>query len=109
MKDALLSARHDLVFLAGHFSASSALAADYTTRMTTADLVASTTNFTNAIVFSPGCHTGYNLVDEHAVPNVTPQPDWASAFAQKGATLIAGTGYQYGDTDFIEYSERLIP
>ena len=107
LKDALLSARHDLVFLAGHFSASSALAADYTTRMTTADLVASTTNFTNAIVFSPGCHTGYNLVDEHAVPNVTPQPDWASAFAQKGATLIAGTGYQYGDTDFIEYSERL--
>ncbi|HWR64898.1 MAG TPA: choice-of-anchor Q domain-containing protein [Bellilinea sp.] len=104
---ALLGARHDLVFLAGHFSASSALAADYTTRLTTAELVASLTDFTNAIVFSPGCHAGYNLVDEHAVPNVTPQPDWASAFAQKGATLIAGTGYQYGDTDFIEYSERL--
>ena len=33
--------------------------------------------------------------------------DWAQAFAQKGATLIAGTGYQYGDTDFLEYSERL--
>ena len=107
LSEALLSSRHDLVFLAGHFSASSALAADYTTRLTTAELVASLTDFTNAIVFSPGCHTGYNLVNEHAVPNVTPQPDWASAFAQKGATLIAGTGYQYGDTDFIEYSERL--
>ena len=33
--------------------------------------------------------------------------DWAQAFAQKKATLIAGTGYQYGDTDFLEYSERL--
>ena len=25
----------------------------------------------------------------------------------KGATFVGGTGYQYGDTDFIEYSERL--
>ena len=33
--------------------------------------------------------------------------DWAQAFARKRATLIAGTGYQYGDTDFLEYSERL--
>ena len=32
--------------------------------------------------------------------------DWAQAFAKR-ATLIAGTGYQYGDTDFLEYSERL--
>ena len=29
------------------------------------------------------------------------------AFAQKQAVLVAGTGYQYGDTDFLEYSERL--
>ena len=35
--------------------------------------------------------------------------DWAQAFARKRATLIAGTGYQYGDTDFLEYSERLYP
>ena len=33
--------------------------------------------------------------------------DWAQAFAQKGAVLVGGTGYQYGDTDFLEYSERL--
>ena len=38
---------------------------------------------------------------------MTVKLDWAQAFAQKRATLIAGTGYQYGDTDFIEYSERL--
>ena len=37
----------------------------------------------------------------------TVEPDWPQAFASKGATLIAGTGYQYGDTDFVEYSERL--
>ncbi len=38
---AFLGQRHDLAFLAGHFSASSALAADFTTRMTTDDLLAS--------------------------------------------------------------------
>src|SRR5437016_4143514 len=26
---------------------------------------------------------------------------------QKKAALVAGTGYQYGDTEFLEYSERL--
>ena len=39
--------------------------------------------------------------------HVTNQLDWAQAFARKGATLIAGTGYQYGDTDFIMYSEQI--
>jgi hypothetical protein len=62
---------------------------------------------TNAIFYSAGCHSGYNIVDAHDVPGITLEPDWAQAFARKGATLIAGTGYQYGDTDFIEYSERL--
>src|SRR6185436_15147710 len=42
-----------------------------------------------------------------AISGVTLPLDWAQAFARKQATLIAGTGYQYGDTDFLEYSERL--
>jgi hypothetical protein len=36
--------------------------------------------------------------------------EWAfymDALTQKGATLIAGTGYQYGDTEFLAYSERI--
>ena len=99
--------RNDLVYLAGHFSANSALAADFATDLLTTDLEASTTDFTNAIVFSAGCHSGYNLVDGDAIEGVTLKLDWAQAFARKKATLVAGTGYQYGDTDFIEYSERL--
>src|SRR5262249_30001909 len=71
------------------------------------DLAASTANFTNAIVFSAGCHSGYNIADGDILPGVTIPLDWAQAFSQKKATLIAGTGYQYGDTDFLEYSERL--
>jgi CSLREA domain-containing protein len=107
LRASLLGKRHDLIFLAGHFSANSALAADYTTRMFSTDVVSSTVDLTNAIIFSAGCHSGYNIVDSAAVPRVTLQPDWAEAFATKKATLIAGTGYQYGDTDFIKYSERI--
>ena len=103
----LFGSRHDVIFLAGHFSANSALAADFATNLITTDLAASTTDFTNSIVFSAGCHSGYNLVDTDAITGVTLPLDWAQAFAQKKATLIAGTGYQYGDTDFLEYSERL--
>ncbi len=38
---------------------------------------------------------------------MTQSPDWTEAFAEQGATLIAGTGYQYGDTDFLAYSAQL--
>jgi hypothetical protein len=103
----LLGSRHDVIFLAGHFSANSALAADFQTSLLTTDLAASPVNLENAIVFSAGCHSGYNLVDGHAIPGVSLPLDWAQAFAQKRSILIAGTGYQYGDTDFLEYSERL--
>ena len=41
------------------------------------------------------------------ISSVTLSPDFPRAFATKGATLIAGTGYQYGDTDFEAYNERL--
>ena len=103
----VLGSRHDLIFLGGHFSAAGALAADYFTRMTADELDASSVNLLNSVVISAGCHSGYNIVASDSVPAITPDPDWAQAFARKGAAFIAGTGYQYGDTDIIEYSERL--
>ncbi|HSN44680.1 MAG TPA: hypothetical protein VLR88_11590, partial [Propionibacteriaceae bacterium] len=103
---AALDGRHDIVFLAGHFSANSALAADFSTQLYTTDLSASTIDLANSLVFSAGCHSGYNIVDPDAV-NPPASVDWAQAFARKQATLVAGTGYQYGDTDFMEYSERI--
>ena len=107
LRTKLFGPRHDVVFLAGHFSANNALAADYTSTIVTTELAASTVDLRNSLVFSAGCHSGYNLVDADGIPGVTLNLDWAQAFARKGATLVAGTGYQYGDTDFLEYSERL--
>jgi hypothetical protein len=109
LADILLSSRNDLIFLAGHFSTGSTLAADYNTRLTAAQLIglAPADQFLNSLIFSVGCHSGYNTVDEHAINGITNQPDWAQAFGRLGAIYIAGSGYQYGDTEFIEYGERL--
>ena len=95
LRPLLLAERHDLIFLAGHFNPNQLLAADYSTTLAASEVAASAVDLTNAIVFSSGCHSGYNLVNAHAVPNVTlDPPDWAQAFAHKGALLIACTGYR---------------
>ncbi len=107
LRTELLGSRNDLAFLGGHFSSGSALAADYSTRLFASEVADSSTELTNSIIFSAGCHAGYNVVDADGIPMVTLAPDWPQAFASKGATLIAGSGYQYGDTDFIMYSEQL--
>ena len=107
LRDALFASRHDLVFLAGHFSAFGALAADYRTHVAAAELLSAAVDFRHTILVSAGCHSGYNAVDGDGIGFVTPEPDWAQACARRQITLLAGTGYQYGDTEFIEYSERL--
>ncbi len=58
-------------------------------------------------MLSAGCHSGYNIVDGGRRAHVTNPFDWTQRMAQQHAVLIGGTGYQYGDTDFLEYSERL--
>lgn len=107
LKQALTGSRHDLVYLAGHFSANSALAADYRTSMLSTELDSTTSDYRNTLVFSAGCHSGYNIDDRYVVPGVTEPLDWVQAFAARQATVIAGTGYQYGDTEFIKYSEQI--
>ncbi len=106
--DALIGGqRHDLVYLAGHFSANDTLAADFATALEAGELDSAVDgHFTDTLVLSAGCHSGYNFVDG-AAPQGTNTFDWTQAFAREKAVLIGGTGYQYGDSDFLEYSERL--
>ena len=44
---------------------------------------------------------------QDAISGLSPSPDWPEALAEKGATLLASTGYAYGDTVLTEYGERL--
>ena len=69
LRQQLLGSSHDLVFLAGHFSANSALAADYKTHLMASEISTSSTDFSNSLVYSAGCHSGYNLVDADALPH----------------------------------------
>ena len=102
----------DIGYWAGHFSATQAQAADYSTVYRSKDFMTLPPNYyAGALIYSAGCHVGYNIVNEDAIPGVTPdnnlQPDWAAAMANLGATFVGGTGYQYGDDEFVQYSERL--
>ncbi len=107
LRDKLFGSRHDLLYLAGHFSDGALLAADYSSTLAASELLGSTVPMQGSLVISPGCHSGYNTIDGDAVAGLTLQPDWAQVFARKGASLIAGTGYQYGDTEFTQFAEQL--
>ncbi len=96
----------DLIFFAGHFSAGSVLAADYTSSILSSELFGSPVDFTNSLVFALGCHSGYSIPGPDALA-FSPTPDWAEAFAEQAATYIAATGYAYGDTELTEYGEKL--
>jgi hypothetical protein len=68
--------------------------------------ITDTTDYTGDWVFSIGCHSGLNVPDEPT--DLTTTTDWAQAFLRQGATFIGNTGYGYGDSDLIAYSERLM-
>ncbi|NYD40785.1 hypothetical protein [Nocardioides panaciterrulae] len=113
LEHALLDQHHDLVYLAGHFSANDTLAADFETTFDaslldpTADGGVRAEKLADTVVLSAGCHSGYNIVDGAAVPDRTNTYDWTERMAQQHTVLVGGTGYQYGDSDFLEYSERV--
>ena len=95
------------MFLAGHFDAYSALAADFKTTITANDILGASVSLANTIVLSPGCHSGYNVPASVLPPWFEPKPDLVQVFARRGATLIANTGYQYGSAYTIDYGEQV--
>jgi Peptidase family C25/Bacterial Ig-like domain (group 3) len=108
LKAKLFAGNHDLVLLTGHFAAGNLLAADYTTELSASEVTASATSLANTVVLALGCHSGYTITSPDLLAGSSPDPDWAKAFLRKGvAGYIAATGYAYGDTELVEYGERL--
>ncbi|MCA1832111.1 MAG: PxKF domain-containing protein [Actinobacteria bacterium] len=64
------------------------------------------------IIFSVGCHLGLNIADTlNASPTGDQSArlqDWAELFGSKAALLVANSGFGYGDTDTVAFSERLM-
>ena len=50
---------------------------------------------------------GYNIDQADGITGTTDDLAWPQAFTEAGATLIAGTGYQYGDTNYVAYSDQI--
>ncbi|NJM07465.1 hypothetical protein HC891_16715, partial [Candidatus Gracilibacteria bacterium] len=105
LRELLFEQRHDLIFLGAHASPESALAADYNLAAVLQSRELQTRgDFSGSLVISIGCHLGYNIPRGDALYS---GDDWAQDFLARGATVVAATAYQFGDTDFIEYGERL--
>ncbi len=81
--------------------------------LTTADLpvgpvnapAGTTGKLANRLVFSMGCHSGLSVSDATVTANTY---DWAQAYARNGVgTYLGNTGYGYGDSLVVAYSEQL--
>jgi hypothetical protein len=112
----------DIVAVNWHAQSNEAVAADYATSHPTtissseiADLPVTDTRFKNRLIISLGCHLGYPLLNQDLIPNPTNPPQFVTeprafteTFQNRGAMVLANTGYGYGDTDFIGYGEELL-
>ena len=69
------------------------------------EVASATQTFGGRLVLSMGCHAGLSVFDAFVAQN---NLDWAQLFAQKGAAdYVANSGYGYGDSTSIAYSEEL--
>jgi hypothetical protein len=89
--------RFDLQSINGHANHASAGAPDHKDIQAT-EVVTATSDLTRALVFSVGCHAGFN--DSGVL-------DLAQAFAQKKATYVGNTGYGWGGSGVV-YSEAVM-
>ena len=97
---------HQLVDLAVHANSSVLLSADESTFLTTTTFSSEIgTDLKGALVLSGGCHVAYNVNPADTIYGGT--LSWPEAFAAAGATLIAGTGYEYTDTNYISDSDQV--
>jgi hypothetical protein len=62
----------------------------------------------DALVFSMGCHSGLSVSDLDYGASGGNALDWPQAFASQGAISIGNTGFGYGDSATVAFSERLM-
>jgi WD40-like Beta Propeller Repeat/Right handed beta helix region/Periplasmic copper-binding protein (NosD) len=77
------------------------------TQLFSADTIrAATQSYSGRLVFSMGCHAGLSVFD--AFTPAADNLDWAELWASKGAAAyVANSGFGYGDSDTVAYSEDL--
>lgn len=75
---------------------------------TAEDIANGPADFTGRLLFSMGCHSGASAPDAYVGPTADGALDWAQVFAREKAVWVANSGYGYGDTEAVEYTEELM-
>ncbi|HEX9094202.1 MAG TPA: C25 family cysteine peptidase, partial [Coriobacteriia bacterium] len=118
LRGALLSPTRGLSNVNAHFAHYAALSAggfsshDYTDIMASQDLSLSPNALKGKLVYSIGCHSGFDVPDGDvyaADPSlgIDPSLDFPQAMAGQGAAFIGPTGFGLGDDAGIAGTERL--
>ena len=103
-----LRKRPRLIAAQGHYSAHTLVpAAQDTARLLPTDPVIANADLTGRLWMTIGCHSGHNVIDREARAAYPYAKSWAEALLARGATLIGGTGYQYGESVLLANSEKL--
>ena len=58
-----------------------------------------------SLVFSMGCHSGLSVSDILVANN---NADWSQTLGREGSLFVANTGFGYGDTASVAYTEHLM-
>jgi uncharacterized delta-60 repeat protein len=107
------AAAHGYVSVNAHYDAYRALPADEFSGGTQNQLLTPTdlpADLSGGVLFTIGCHTGLNVDDTFVATTseAVRKADWAQGVASRGGVLAANTGFGYGDSAAIAYSERLM-
>ena len=102
----------DVISINAHFDHRRALPADGNTTGDESDLFlagsifsAAPGSLTGRVTFSMGCHSALSVSDR-TIGELS--DDFAQALTRQGGVYVGNTGFGYGDTDMIAYSERLM-
>ena len=74
--------------------------------VTARTFIQAATDYSGTLAYSVGCHSGLSVPDN--ILSATLRTDWPQAFVSEKALWVGNTGYGYGDSDLIAYSERLM-
>ncbi|MEY2523228.1 MAG: large repetitive protein [Ilumatobacteraceae bacterium] len=112
LTNAFVSADPDIASINAHFDHNRALPADQNAAGTQSDLFTPTDlptddRFANGLFLSMGCHGGLSVSDIELGVSAD-SVDWAQSYSGRGAQWISNTGFGYGDTELVAYSERLM-
>ena len=61
-----------------------------------------------SLLFTIGCHAGLSSIDAYGVAGDPGLGDWSAQLTKGGSVFVGNTGFGYGDTGSVAYSERLL-